>query len=145
MRCLECNYDHETEAPGAGCLRARTDEDLRRECIRRGWGVILPAKIPQPSRQSMNDDEYERYRSKLKLEMLQGLGPDTCTQTACPSREEVLGLIKSGEADILLSVGEGGKPVEHFAVRFHDRGLGERAREDSLDLYGLRHQPVESP
>jgi hypothetical protein len=50
MRCLECNYDHKTEGAGASCLQARTDEDLKRECIRRGWGVILPApKRTEPS------------------------------------------------------------------------------------------------
>jgi hypothetical protein len=34
-RCPECNYDHEKEGPGASCLRARSDEDLIRECSRR--------------------------------------------------------------------------------------------------------------
>ncbi len=94
----------------------------------------------------MDDDDFDRYRSQLKLEMLYALGRNTRTQTQCSSREEVLGLIKSGEADLLLSLatgrlvtldkGEG--PVKHIAVRFNDRGLGERAREDCLALYGLR-------
>jgi hypothetical protein len=95
---------------------------------------------------AMDDGARDRYRCQLKLEMLQALGPDTCAQTLYWSRDEVLGLIKSGEADLLVSVATGrlttietgDGPTKHYAVRFNDRDLGERARQDCLDLYGLR-------
>jgi hypothetical protein len=77
----------------------------------------------------------DRSRSRLKREMLLALGPDTCVQTPCKTREEVLELIRTGAADLLVSVADGGKPFEHYAIRFNDRGLGDRAREDSLHLY----------
>jgi len=86
----------------------------------------------------MDDDERELYRLNLKRAMLEALGTGTCTMKPRESREEVLELIRAGDADILMSTASSSTPMQHFAVHFTDRELALAAREDSLDLYGLR-------
>lgn len=137
--CRHCHAPTETlpethrERPNTVCVPCHALEDL---------GFMPDAKKAFESwlalsreGSRMNDDEY---RSKLKLEMLLSLNPDACTQTLCESTERVLGLIKSDEADLLLITSGSNEPTQRYAIRFNDRDLGVRAREDCLDLYGLR-------
>lgn len=136
--CRHCSAPTETlcethrRPPVTICHPCRQLEEL---------GLLPEAKR---SLAQMDHEAFDRARSRLKLEMLYALGPDTCVQTQYSTREEILGLIKSGEADLLVSVATGrlssvdkGEGTKHYAVRFNDRDLGERAREDCLNIYGL--------
>lgn len=86
----------------------------------------------------IDDDDPERYRSRLKRRILISLATEPRNHnTLCGSTDEVLALIKSGEADMLLTWWSQ-TPAQHYAVRFTDRELGDDVREDCLDLYCLR-------
>jgi hypothetical protein len=83
------------------------------------------------------DEEYEQRRSDLKLRILLALNPEGCSQTLVESPEQVHEMLKEGTADLLLTMGDP-SGVRYYAVRFHDQSLAKDAREDCLDLYGLR-------
>lgn len=52
----------------------------------------------------------------------------------------ILELIRSGEADALVSHISPPQGTRHFAVRYHDRTLGDAAREDFIKMFKLRKE-----
>lgn len=93
----------------------------------------------------MTSGSLEERARLLSGKARRALESDACDRTPCGSKAAVLALIKSGDADMMV-VNESTFWIEfpeaplrqHIAIRFHDRTLGDAARELSLDGFNLR-------
>jgi hypothetical protein len=92
----------------------------------------------------MANPREHMIRPRCRAALKQG----ECDRTPCESKAAVLDLIRTGAADMMVVISEdplswipfGELPkLEHVAIRFHDRALGDAARELSLDGFKLRH------